>query len=142
MNTNITDQAYEHYEESREYPRIKNGFPVTLSLDNKQSVTATVYDISPDGLQIRCSRNTATILNPTAKRITPRDNLMVKAQFSLPIEDELKTIRVDCKIYYFVILPGQGDEDVAFGLKFKNVEGRSVKHVGQHIMSELEPFVT
>jgi PilZ domain-containing protein len=135
----INDQPYDFYEESRKYPRVKVKLPVQLTLDNDRCVSASIYDISPDGLQIRCNRETAAVLNPGGKKIDQEHNLTVKAVFSLPIDYEQKKITVSCEVYYFVIVPGDTEEDVAFGLQFKKFEGQSIKYIGRHILSELEP---
>ena len=139
MNANKNSQPYEYYEESRKYPRIKLKLPVRIYLDDDRCVVASIYDISPDGLQIRCNRERAAVLNPGGKKIDQKHNITVNVNFSLPINNELKEVKVSCKVYYFVIIPGNTDEDVAFGLQFKKFEGQSIKYIGRHIFSELEP---
>ena len=139
MYTNNKTQPYEHYEESRKYPRVKFKHPVQIYLGDGRCVSASIYDISPDGLQIRCNRETAAALNPTGKKIDQKHNLSVNAVFSLPINNEQKKVTVSCKVYYFVIITGNAEEDVAFGLQFKKFEGKSIKYIGRHILSELEP---
>jgi hypothetical protein len=141
MNTSQINQTCDFYEESRSYPRIKTRLPITLSLESNETITASIYDISPDGLQIRCNRHVAAKLNPGGKRININDNVTIKAGFLLPVDDEQRKINVTCKIYYFVIIPGGLEEDVAFGLMFKNFEGKSIKYIGQHIQNELEPVM-
>ncbi len=141
MNTNPSNQPCDFYEESRSYPRIKTRLPITLSLESNETVTASIYDISPDGLQIRCNRHVAAKLNPGGKRINAKDNVTIKAEFLLSVDDEQRKIIVFCKVYYFVIIPGGLEEDVAFGLKFKKFEGKSIKYIGQHILNELEPVM-
>lgn len=131
-------QSYEFYEETRKYPRIKLKLPVQLTLDGGRTVSASIYDISPDGLQIRSSRDIAAKINPAGKKIDPRDNMMIKASFSLPIDNQLKDINVFCNVYYFVIVTDEKEEDIAFGLRFKKFEGQSIKHIGRHILYELE----
>jgi len=137
-NTNKT-QSYEYYEESRKYPRIKFKRPVQIYYDNGRSVSASIYDISPDGLQIRCNRETAAALNPNGKNNDRKHNLIVNAVFSIPINNELNEVKVSCKVYYFVIVPGNAEEEVAFGLRFKKFEGKSIKYLGRYILNELEP---
>lgn len=139
MNTSLSNQHCDFYEESRSYPRIKTRLPITLSLESNETITTSIYDISPDGLQIRCNRNIAAKLNPGGKRINVKDNVTIKAEFLLSVDGEQKKVVVSCKVYYFVIIPGGLEEDVAFGLKFKNFEGKSVMYIGQHILNELEP---
>lgn len=141
MNSEHGEQPYEHYEETRKYPRIHIHLPIALYFDDKKSVTATIYDISPDGLQIRCNRTIAANLNPSGKRISLDDNVTVNTKFFVQIEGEQHEVAVSCKIYYFLILPGVVGEDVAFGLKFMKFEGQSIRHIGSLIENELEPTI-
>jgi PilZ domain len=141
MNTEYSDQPYDFYEHKRKYPRIHVNLPITLYLDNKQSITASIYDISPDGLQIRCSRSIAAELNPSGKKMSPDNNLIVNTKFTVPIEDKQHVVTVSCQIYYFVMLPDVVGEDIAFGLKFRKFEGQSIRYIGSLIENELEPTV-
>ena len=141
MNTQTNEQAYGFYEETRNYPRIKVNLPIQIHIDDNQIVDANIYDISPDGLQVRCDRGVALAVNPGGKNIKPEDNLIVKTEFELPIGNEKKRISVACKIYYFVKISGDATEEIALGLKFKTFSGMSITYIGQHISSELEPAV-
>ena len=134
-------QSYEHYEEARKYPRIRMKLPVQLYVDDCE-YNASIFDVSPDGLQVRCNRETAAGINPKGKKINPDDNIIVKAVFSLPIKNESKQISVSCKLYYFVLLSDEKEEDIAFGLQFKKFDGNTVKYIGRHILSELEPTLS
>ena len=139
LNNTNKIQSCEYYEESRKYPRIKYKRPVQIYYDNGRSVSASIYDISPDGLQIRCNRETAAALNPNGKNTDRIHNLTVNAVFSIPINNKLYEVKVSCKVYYFVIVPGNAAEDVAIGLRFKKFEGKSMKRLGRYVLNELEP---
>jgi len=141
MNSKHGDQPYDFYEETRKYPRVHINLPITIYLDNKRYITASIYDISPDGLQVRCTRATAEALNPRGQRIKYEDNIVVNTKFTVPIDDEQHVVAVSCQIYYFVILPNVEGEDIAFGLKFKKFEGQSIRYIGDLIENELEPTI-
>lgn len=141
MNIHASEQPYDFYEELRKYPRIKIKLPIKLFIDGDKYVNANIYDISPDGLQIRCNREVAVTLNPSGKKIKAEDELLVRTEFELPLNDGQKRISVECKLYYFVMIPDEADEDIAFGLKFKTFSGKSIKYIGRHILNELEPAV-
>tara|TARA_R110002072_G_scaffold14582_9_gene60197 strand:+ start:6207 stop:6635 length:429 start_codon:yes stop_codon:yes gene_type:complete len=134
-------QPYDYYEETRTYPRVHINLPITIYLDNKRFITASIYDISPDGLQVRCTRAIAKALNPRGQRIKYEDKFTVNTKFTVSIDDEQHVVAVSCQIYYFVLLPDVEGEDVAFGLKFKKFEGESIRHIGDLIENELEPTV-
>jgi hypothetical protein len=141
MNTKHVGQPYDFYEETRKYPRLQINLPITICLDNKRFITAGIYDISPDGLQVRCTRAIAEALNPRGKRIKYEDNIIVNTKFTVPIDDEQHVVRVSCQIYYSVMLPDVAGEDIAFGLKFKKFEGQSIRYIGDLIENELEPKI-
>ena len=100
-----------------------------------------LIDISPDGLQVRCTRAIAEALNPRGQRIKYEDNFIINTKFTVPIDDEQHVVAVSCQIYYFVLLPDVEGEDVAFGLKFKKFEGESIRYIGDLIENELEPTI-
>ena len=141
MSAHINKQAYEFYEESRKYPRIKVSLPIKLYVSDQQSVDANIYDISPDGLQVRCNRRVALAINPSAKKITSENKLVMKSEFQLPLDGEEKSISVDCEIYYFVIIDKESDEDVAFGLQFNSLPRESIQNINRYIIEQLEPAV-
>lgn len=134
-------QPYEFYEESRKYPRIRLQVPIQIYIDGCE-YNAHTFDISSDGLQVRCSREMAAGINPQGKNIKQDDNIIVDVVFSLPIKNEEKEIKVSCKVYYFVLVSGEKGEDVAFGLRFKKFQGDTVKYIGRHILAEMEPGVS
>ncbi len=130
-------QIDEHYEEKRQHPRLELDVPAVVLCNSAQLVETKIYDISPDGLQIRCSREAALAINPGAKQINPTDNLMVNVIFNMPSNKE--QIKVICNVYYFTLTHDGSDKDVAFGLKFRKFDGKSGKYVEQFFMNELEP---
>ena len=133
-------QINQQYEEQRKYPRLKLGAPAVIICADKQLVECHVYDVSPDGLQIRCTRNAAMAINPSCKQISPMDKLLVNVIFSLPTRDGNKQIKVICSVYYFTLIQdADNKEDVAFGLKFKKFDGTCGRYVEQFIMQALEP---
>lgn len=129
----------EYYEEQRNYPRLRLDVPVIILCADRQLVEGRVFDISPDGLQIRCNREAALTINPGAKQINPMDKVMVSTIFSLPSNAGNKQIKVISNIYYFTLINDGSEEDVAFGLKFKKFDGTCGRYVDQYIMRELEP---
>ncbi len=135
----ILAQINEQHEEQRNYPRLKLDVPIIILCVGGQLVESHVYDISPDGLQMRCSRKAALAINPGAKQITMQDKVMVNAVFSLPSNTGHKQIKVISQIYYFTLIQDGSDKDVAFGLKFKKFDGTCGRYVEQFILHALEP---
>ena len=138
QSTNLIE-PFEHYEEKRAYPRLKVDCPVRLTTSDGQEISARIYDMSPDGLQIRCDRQSAAILNPGGRMINPEsDSSRVKAIFTLTDREDDMEISVDGRLYYFVLIKNAGEQDVAFGLRFEEFEGHSVANFGRHLFNELE----
>lgn len=135
----ILKQINEQYEEQRNYPRLVLDVPVIILCVGGQLVEGHVFDISPDGLQIRCSRKAALVINPAARPITVQDKIMVNVIFSLPTKTGHKQIKVISQVYYFTLTQDGCDKDAAFGLKFKIFDGTSGRVVEQFIMNALEP---
>jgi len=129
----------EHYEDKRQFPRLKLDVPALILCVGGEMVEAQVYDISPDGLQIRCSRKAALVINPGAKSVTVKDKVMVNVIFNLPSNN--KQIKVVSNVYYFTLTQDGSDNDVAFGLKFKKFDGKGAKYVEQFFVHELEPSI-
>ncbi len=132
-------QITEQYEEQRKYPRLRLDVPVIILCVGQQLIEGHIYDISPDGLQIRCSREAALAINPGAKQITVQDKIMVNVIFSLPSNTGNDQIKVISNVYYFTLTHDGSNEDVAFGLKFKKFDETGGKYVENFIMHALEP---
>jgi PilZ domain-containing protein len=135
----ILAKTYKQYEEQRKYPRLRLDVPVIILCVGQQLIEGRIYDISPDGLQIRCNREAALAINPGAKQISVQDKIMVNVIFSLPSNTGNKQIKVISNVYYFTLTQDGSDKDVAFGLQFKKFDGTGDRYVENFIMHALEP---
>jgi hypothetical protein len=131
-----TINLYDLYEEKRAYPRVKVNALAVLNKKDEWEVNAIVHDISPDGIQLRCNRKSAHVIHPTGKLITEKTAPEVTLKFSLPIEGKEKEVIVQSKIYYFSIIE---IDVVAFGIKFKQFEKFSGRHVDDYITKSVIP---
>lgn len=127
---------YDMYEEKRDYPRVSVNALAVVHKKDEYDVNAILYDISPDGVQLRCNRKNAHIIHPTGKFITDKTAPEVVLKFSLPIDGKEKDVIVQAKIYYFSII---AIDVVAFGVKFKQFEKFSERHVDDYIMKSVVP---
>jgi hypothetical protein len=93
-------KPYEIHEKRRKYPGIVTQQPVEIKYKTK-TLQATVYDISPDGLQIRCNRNTMREIHSSGEFIRNNNAPLIDVVFSLPIGESHRQIKVACVIYYF-----------------------------------------
>lgn len=133
----ISNKIFDFYEESRKYPRIKIKIPVQITTAAGQTILAKIHDVSPDGLQIRCKKEAALMLNPGGMDLVQEN--YVRAVFCLPIAGEQKKIIVSCKVYYVTTVPYVAKEErFAIGLNFKKFEARTIKYIGRYILDELK----
>jgi hypothetical protein len=101
-------------------------------------VEALLYDISPDGVQIRCDKNTAGIICPKGK-ITKDDMLQhMQAIFELPHQKEKKTICIEVIPVYLIFI---SRDLLALGMQFKTHEKEMLKIIDDFIDGELTPNI-
>ncbi|MBI2993956.1 MAG: PilZ domain-containing protein [Gammaproteobacteria bacterium] len=131
-------QPYEIYEDRRKYPRIIINSPVEVRFQDK-TLQARVHDLSPDGLQIRCSRATLREIRPSGRAIKKDNAPVVDVRFALAVSRAEQTIEATAALYYFVLLPGEKGEDVACGLEFRELVGKSRESVDAFIVDAMTP---
>lgn len=136
-------QPYEFYEERRQYPRVVVDCQINIRFKDKE-LTSTLYDVSPDGLQIRCNREMLTAIRPSGKSIKPDSTPKLDVEFSLMAGANKRQITAACEMYYFVLLPSnfEEDKDVALGLRFKKLKGNSPKYIDEFVTDVLAPIET
>jgi PilZ domain-containing protein len=130
---------FERLEDRRKYPRLKLQIPVQVQNQNGKRVAAILYDISPDGLQLRCDRKIADIIHPGGKQIAETDQPSVTVGFNLLQNGTNTEIIVRCSICYFALLTSSENNEVAFGLCFRQFKGKCLQHIKQFFLSEMEP---
>lgn len=131
-------QPYEIHEDRRKYPRIVVDCPVEICFGGK-TLAARIYDLSPDGLQIRCDRATLKAIRPGGKFIQRNESILLDLSFTLAIGRARRIIESGAKMYYFVLLPDEKERDVAIGVQFASFKDRSDKFVEEFIIDALAP---
>lgn len=135
-NNKKTINLYDMYEEKRDYPRIRVNALTEIHKQDEYQLNAILYDISPDGVQLRCNRKTAHTIHPDGKFITEKTAPKVTLKFSLPIKGKEKEVTVQAKLYYFSIIE---IDVVVFGAKFIQFEKFSSRHVDDFIAGSIIP---
>lgn len=117
------------FEEKRSYPRVVIETSATLILPGAQVTgSARAYDISFEGLQIHCDRETAILLQ--------KENISdLEVSFTLPYRDNPADIKARCAIMYILELI---DDTHAMGLKFADMGAGNLQQVRQFIESSME----
>jgi len=131
----VARRLYETYEDKRCFPRVHlRCRGLVLFEDERYSVI--VHNISPDGAQIRCDRETAGKLNPDGRRIEADHELQIELIANLPVEYGGGLLKTTCRMWYFSIVP---DNEVAFGLRFENLQAETSEILTEFIRRAMEP---
>lgn len=67
-----TINLYDMYEEKRDYPGVSVNTLAKIYKKDEYDLNAILYDISPDGVQLRCNKSTAHTIHPAGKFITDK----------------------------------------------------------------------
>lgn len=135
----MASQPFEFPDDRRKYPRLRLDIPARIYYEARKYVAATIYDISPDGLQIRCDGKTALTLNPDGRQIKKKTRKTVVVKFKLHINDEQYDVMVECQTYYFVAIPDQSKKEIALGIVFKKFRESDGQYVMRFITDAMEP---
>jgi c-di-GMP-binding flagellar brake protein YcgR len=134
-----SSSQFESFENRRKYPRLNLHIPVKVQSQNGKCVSAKLYDISPDGLQIRCDQEVAGVIHPGGKQIKEGEQPKVTVGFNLLLNGKNTEIIVRCSMCYFALLTNGENNEVAFGLRFRKFKGKCLQHLKQFLLSEMEP---
>lgn len=127
------------HDDRRKYPRMKISLPVKVRGHTGKPVKALIYDLSPEGLQIRCDKETANSIHPIDKNIDEGKKPAVVIAFTIPHHKGEREIIIRCKICHFVLLDHESKNEVAFGLRFTKFKDNCDKYISQFFVDEMEP---
>lgn len=109
---------YRRMENKRGHPRVRLRMPVQIGLRGGQVVCARIYNMSPDGIQIRCEPSAARAINPPGCEVAPGDGPPVLVAMRLDTGLDVQTVVVRARLSY--ALPESPDE-VIMGLSFEEM---------------------
>jgi hypothetical protein len=107
---------YQQLESRRAYPRLQLRLPVQIGLTGGQVVCARIYNLSPDGMQIRCDPGAALVINPSGRAISPGNGPEVLVAMRLHHGPDMRTQVIRCRVSY--VLP-ESPKEVIIGLTFE-----------------------
>ena len=136
-SVNTTVSMYEIFEKRRNYPRLELQLPVTITGAGGNSFTGTIYDLSPDGVQIRYSVKEGINLFPdNNKDVKDIKSLKCILQFELP--HDKTAVRVTLEAYP-IYLRAENEDTLSTGMNFSNTnETAETKKVNEFLFSNLE----
>ena len=126
------------FEERRSYPRAVIRKPVTVRMGDTE-VTARIHDVSTDGLQVHIDRASFQKLHPSGRFIRRNNAPVVHVYFELLIRGKQVELTAKSLMYYFVVLPNAGEQDIAFGLRFIAPDATLVEQINTYILNAMRP---
>ena len=111
----LTDAMERADDARRKYPRIYMRIPVKVSLPDGNVVIAHTRNMTPDGIQIRCDKTTAGVINPTGRSVPPPEHQKVMVMMRMESAAEIHSCVLRCRLSYMAMTK---DAEVAFGLRF------------------------
>lgn len=127
----------EIYEGRRKYPRVESNSIMSIELADGKFCEAKIVNVSLDGAQINCDKETAKLILPQDTSVTDKQAPKFKGAFELEVDGEIKKIEAECKIYYVVSLDGVS---VSLGLLFEELETSASATLDLYVMRALEEF--
>lgn len=127
---------YQIHEARRGYPRVKLRMPVQVGLAGGRVVIARIYNMSPDGIQIRCDRATAASILPDSSRLTAGRGPEVLVVMRLTSGRDTRSHVIRCRLGY--ALPERSNE-VIMGLAFQELLPEQREAIDAMLGASLEP---
>lgn len=119
------------FDEKRCYPRVIIDLPVQLTLADGTRFNATVHDVSPDALQIRCAPG-GTLISV----VTDEDDV-VDIRLHLPFRAGALNFSAQCRVVHQTTAK---DGQVAFGLRFKKFSRVGARILQIFIEESMKPI--
>jgi hypothetical protein len=122
----------------RRYPRIPLDEDVRLAVPSVAEVRARVHDVSPDGFQVTCDRDTMRAIVPPGGLGPRAENrpAPVWAKLVLPLAGGEETIDAECRVSYVTLGEGTG---FALGFEFLAMSPRSAQALQEFVEQSLVP---
>jgi len=120
----------------RALPRVTLSCPGKVILPSGDVVNVMIYDLSRDGLQLRCGKKAAHAINPDGKAIKDGASpLEIQVLFYVPLDSGKGRVKAKGKLMYFSLI---APDIVALGLKFKSISSSGVEHLRSVVKAALE----
>lgn len=129
-------QTPAEFENQRRYPRVRPFRPVKLILADGSEVADAVFDISPDGMQLRCKGADARRIYPSGQPITAGNRPELELIVCLPFVDGDRRASVRCRLCY---IHATKDGSISFGCQFLHLDVDSQQVLYQFFGESMEP---
>jgi len=128
---------YARFEQRRAFPRVRLRIPIQVGLPGGEIACARIYNLSPDGIQIRCDSATARRIHPSGKAISDGSGPKVLIALRLKHGADTRTHVLRCKVFY--LLP-ESRKEVIIGLEFEELKSEQRELIDAMMSASLEPL--
>ena len=129
-STSLTDA----YEKQRAYPRVPVKTDGTIIRPAASSLSVRIHDLSPDGIQVRCSRETAVALRPSGRQPGKDELPMVTMTIVLPYRSGEVPVAFEAVMRYLCVADR---DEVIFGFSFARVAPAARALIERYIDAEI-----
>ena len=109
---------YRNFESKRAYPRVKLSMPVQIGLPGGRVVCARIYNLSPDGLQVRCDPGAARMIHPSGQPVAEGQGAEVLVVLRTRDRNDMRTLVVRCRLTYLL---AESRDEIILGFSFLNL---------------------
>ncbi|MFT5173168.1 MAG: hypothetical protein ACI8W7_001339 [Gammaproteobacteria bacterium] len=130
-----THPLYAGLEQRRAFPRVRLSIPVQVGLRGGEVACAKIYNLSPDGIQLRCDAATARRIHPSGKSITDGSGPRVLIALRLKHGPDLRTHVLPCKVFYVL---AETSQEIIIGLEFGALKSAQREVIDAILSASLE----
>jgi hypothetical protein len=124
------------HKDRRSLPRVTLSCPGKVILAGGDVVNVMIYDLSRDGLQIRCGKKAARAIKPDGKGVKEGGSpTEIQVLFYVPIDSGKGRVKAKGKLMYFSLI---APDIVALGIKFKSISSGGIEHLKKVVKAALE----
>ena len=123
FSTELMWQVVAKLDEQRQHPRVPVKIRAAIRSDDGKKLAADVIDISPDGLQLRCSTETARYLHATARGNGDTPDIRLNLGIKIEIGGSIRTLVMRCRVLYLTTV--DSEPKCVMGLAFNKLDAHS-----------------
>ena len=131
-----THPLYNRLEQRRAFPRVRLRIPVQVGLAGGQVACARIYNLSPDGIQIRCDPVTAKRIHHSGKPINDGSGPKVLIALRLKHGADVRTHVLRCKVFYLL---SETPREIIVGLEFEELNAAQREVIDALMSASQEP---
>lgn len=125
------------HQDRRRLPRVTLRLPGKVLLPGGGTANVIIHDLSRDGLQIRCDKQTAFLLNPSGRSVKEGPEAQeLRVLFDVPLGSGSGQVRARGALMYFQLI---APDVAAFGMRFKSISKSGVQHLRAVVQAALQP---